>query len=205
MGITLDTLTSAFHSVQVKDAAGNTLTLDASGSVGIHDAGNSITVDAVALDIRALTNADVVTAEQGTSPWVIGDGGSSITVDAVALDIRALTNADVVTAEQGTSPWVVSGTVSTVPAGLASWKVSKTPVSNSATQLAATPLTGRVKAIIQNLGNADVYLKEANTVSVDDLMIPKGSSLEIELDASAAIYAITASGTADVRVAEFAA
>ena len=58
----------------------------------IEDNGNSITVDASALDIRALTNADVVTVE---------DGGGSITVDASALDIRALTNADVVTVEDG--------------------------------------------------------------------------------------------------------
>lgn len=205
MGITIDTIAAAFHSLQIQDASGNTLTMDASGSVGIHDAGNSITVDAVALDIRPLTNADVITAEQGTSPWVIGDGGSSITVDAVALDIRALTNADVVTAEQGTSPWVVSGTVSTLPAGLASWQVSKTSVTNAATQLAATALTGRVKVIVQNLGNQDVFLKEANTVSVNDLKLFKGSSLEIELDAAADLYAITASGTADIRVAEFAA
>jgi len=59
-------------------------------------------------DIRALTNADVVTAEQGTSPWVIGDGGGSITVDAVDLDIRDLDSAtDSVTVVQGTSPWVI--------------------------------------------------------------------------------------------------
>lgn len=75
-------------------------------------------------DIRALTNADVVTVEQGTSPWVIGDGGGSITVDAVDLDIRNLVFAtdkvDVtgsavsitgdVNVTQGTSPWVVSAT-----------------------------------------------------------------------------------------------
>lgn len=214
MAITLDTIQSDFHSILIKDGSGNTLTLDGSGSVGIHDAGNSITVDAVALDIRALTNADVVTAEQGTDPWVIGDGGNSITVDAVALDIRALTNADVVTAEQGTSPWVigdgggsitVDGTVGTIPAGLTSWKVSKTAASTTAAELAATPLTGRVKMIVQNLGAQDVFLDVTNAVSVDDLKLPKGSSLEIELDETANIFAITASGTADLRVAEFAA
>lgn len=68
--------------------------------------------------IRALTNADVVTVEQGTTPWVIGDGGGSITVDAVNLDIRDLAFAtdkvdvsgSTVSATQGTSPWVVSAT-----------------------------------------------------------------------------------------------
>jgi hypothetical protein len=205
MAITLDTIQSDFHSISIKDGSGNVLTLNASGNVGIYDAGNSITVDAVALDIRALTNADVVTAEQGTSPWVIGDGGGAITVDAVALDIRALTNADVVTAEQGTSPWVVSGSVATTPAGFATWKVSKVSATTTAAQLAATSLVGRDKIIIQNLGNQDVFLKDANTVSVNDLKLPKGSSLEIEFDAAATMWAITASGTADLRIAEFAA
>lgn len=69
-------------------------------------------------DIRALTNADIVTVEQGTSPWVIGDGGGSITVDAVDLDIRNLVFAtdkvdvsgSTVAVTQSTSPWVVSAT-----------------------------------------------------------------------------------------------
>lgn len=82
--------------------------------IAINDGGNSITVDAVDLDIRDLAFAtdkvdvtgsevsldaatlaalETVTVEQGTSPWVIGDGGGSITVDAIDLDIRDLTAA----------------------------------------------------------------------------------------------------------------
>lgn len=82
--------------------------------IAINDGGNSITVDAVDLDIRDLAFAtdkvdvtgsevsldaatlaalETITVEQGTSPWVIGDGGGSITVDAIDLDIRDLTAA----------------------------------------------------------------------------------------------------------------
>lgn len=49
--------------------------------------------DVRALDVwvrNPLTISGTVTANQGTSPWVIGDGGSSITVDASDLDIRNL-------------------------------------------------------------------------------------------------------------------
>jgi hypothetical protein len=81
----------------------------------IGDGGNSITVDAVDLDIRNLVFADdkvdvtgsevsldaatlaaleTITVEQGTSPWVIGDGGGSITVDATQLDIDDLNATD---------------------------------------------------------------------------------------------------------------
>ena len=47
----------------------HTLVFDATGKlkVEIFDGGDSLTVDATALDIRALTNADVVTAEQATA------------------------------------------------------------------------------------------------------------------------------------------
>ena len=63
--VSLDATTlAALESITVQNGAG-------AAAVNIQDGGNSITVDAVALDIRPLTNADVVTVEQGTSPWVI--------------------------------------------------------------------------------------------------------------------------------------
>lgn len=70
--------------------------------------GSSITVSATDLDIRPLTNADVVTVEQGTSPWVVSatdldirnldkatdsvsaEISNTVTVQATDLDIRAL-------------------------------------------------------------------------------------------------------------------
>lgn len=50
-------------------------------ALDVHISNTSIEVTATALDIRPLTNADVVTIE---------DGGGSITVDAVDLDMRDL-------------------------------------------------------------------------------------------------------------------
>lgn len=66
----------------LRDAAGNLITSQVSGSQQALDVG--INVAGVQIDprqIRALTNADVVTAQQGTSPWV---------VSATDLDIRNL-------------------------------------------------------------------------------------------------------------------
>ena len=92
----------------------------------IGDGGNSITVDAVDLDIRDLVFAtdkvdvsgsevsldaatlaalETITVEQGTSPWVIGDGGGSLTVDAIDLDIRDLTSAS-----DSVAAWLNDGT-----------------------------------------------------------------------------------------------
>lgn len=86
----------------LRDALGNLLTSQLNGAQQALDVG--INVAGVQIDprqIRALTNADVVTAEQGTSPWV---------VSATDLDIRDLTQADEVTVFQGTDPWIVAAT-----------------------------------------------------------------------------------------------
>lgn len=79
-----------------------TLLQDANGRLytQIHDGGNSITVDAVDLDIRNLTQAtDSVAVGDGTDTLAVNadgsinvtDNGGSLTVDAVDLDIRNLT------------------------------------------------------------------------------------------------------------------
>ncbi len=83
-------------------------------ALDVHISNTSIEVTATDLDIRPLTNADVVTIEDGggsitvdgtvaatqSGSWVIDsitndvsidDGGNSITVDAVDLDIRDIT------------------------------------------------------------------------------------------------------------------
>lgn len=258
MGITLDSLDSALHSVEIKNAAGQAILIDGSGfltskisgTVEIVDGGNSITVDgtvastqsgvwnigtvasitadvnvtATDLDIRALTNVDVVTIEDGgnsitvdgtlastqSGVWDIGtlgtitnvvhidDNAGSLTVDATALDIRPLTNADVVTVE---------GAISTTPESFDSWQVQvNAAVGSTAVELAATPLALRLNAIVENLGAQDIFIGPDNTVTTSTgLKLPKGSSLEVNFGVDANVWAITASGTSDVRVAEFAA
>ena len=62
-------------------------------SIEISDGGNSITVDASALDIRALTNADVVTIENAQLVTLAGAvSGSEMQVDIVSGTITEITN-----------------------------------------------------------------------------------------------------------------
>lgn len=80
------------------DSAGNLITSQANGSQQALDVG--INVAGVQIDprnIRALTAADIVTVDQGTSPWVV-----SGTVAATQ------SGSWTVTSNQGTSPWVTS-------------------------------------------------------------------------------------------------
>ena len=214
--ITLDSIDYSLHSIQIKDADGDALAIDASGKIGaiveqgtspwvIGDGGGSITVDGT------VSVSGDVNVTQGTSPWVIGDGGGSITVDATQLDIDDLDySTDNVAIKGSTGNQLVinaDGSINaqTYEGGYASWQVTKDTVTNSAAQLVATPLTGRLRIEIQNLGTSDIYIKQNNTAVVDGLKIPKGSSYEQALDAGSAIYAITSSGSSDVRIAEYAA
>lgn len=124
--INLDTIDSSFHSIQIKDADGDTLAIDASGKITaiVEDGGGSITVDAVNLDIRDLAFAtdkvdvtgsqvsldsttlaalESITVQNGAGAAAVNiqDGGNSITVDGTV----AISGTVAVT--QSTSPWVI--------------------------------------------------------------------------------------------------
>ena len=210
-GITLDTLNSSLHSIEIKTAAGQALAIDGSGFLTANINGN-VTVTATDLDIRDLAFAtDSVTAHQGGT-WNIGtltsitndvniaDGGNSITVDAVDLDIRDLSSAQDSVAAVQSGVW----NVNTTPGGYGSWKVTGATVTSTESELVSVPLSGRLNILIQNLGAQDVFIKEATGVATTDLKIPKGSSFEMGLDDVSNIFAITSSGSADLRIAEFA-
>lgn len=153
----------------------------------------SLTVTATALDIRALTNADVVTAEQGTDPWV---------VSATALDIRALTNADVVTAEQGTDPWVVSGSVSVAPPSTAIAAAAVAVDDSPAVALPAASLADRKILQIQNLGPDAIFIGPSGVTAGSGLKVEKGATESLEIGTQS-VYAICATGkTAALRVLE---
>ena len=211
MGITLDSLDSSLSSVEIKNAAGQALAIDASGNLSVNAAGGSFAVTATSLDIRALASGtDSVSAVQ-SGIWNIGsvgsitgavsivDGGGSLTVDAVALDTRALAFA--------TDKVDVSGSViSTAEAPYSSWQTSVLSASSTAAQIAATPLASRKRIMIQNLGSKDVFIGETNAVtSTSGFKLPKGSSYEMPMGTATNMWCLTSAGTADLRVSEFAA
>ena len=197
MSINLHTIKASLHSIAIENAGGDALLIDASGHISVNDGGNSLTIDGT---LTGITN-DVS----------IDDGGNSITVDAVDLDVRDLTHvSDSVSIGDGTDLMAVNAdgsiNVNSVAGGLDSWQRSNLTATTTAGEIAATPLANRLRMEVQNLGSQDAYLGEDNTVaSGDGLLLPKGSSAELMLGAVANIWVITASGTADIRVAEFAA
>ena len=221
MGISLDMLDSAFHSMEIKTAAGQALSIDGSGYLTVNGNG-TFTVSATDLDIRGLnaaTDGDhlYLTDSTGANAMAVDASGyltaninGSVTVTATDLDVRDLTHAsDSVKIGDGTDFLAVNAdgslNVSSTPGGFGSWKVSVESVGTTESELVSTPLSGRASILIQNLSSNDIFIKEATGVAVTDLEIPKGSSFEAALDASANIFAIAASGTNSIKVVEYAA
>jgi hypothetical protein len=72
------------------------------------------------------------------------------------------------------------------------------------TQLLAAPLSERKKLLIQNLSNKPIYIIESGQTAADGIRIAASGNWEIEAGPGIDLYAITESGTADVRLFELA-
>jgi hypothetical protein len=186
MSLTLFDIQSSAHSIEIKNAAGQALAIDASGyltanvngSVTVVDGGGSLTVDGTVAATQSGT-WDIGTVGTITNAVTIVDGGGSITVD---------------------------GSVETTQGGFSDWKVSAQAIASATeSEIAATPLTGRVSILIQNLSSSNIYVKNSTGVSTSNgMLIPKNGVYEADLDDNANIFAIAHSGASnDIRVVEY--
>lgn len=180
-------LTHVSDSVKVGDGT-DFLAIAADGSIAVTDNGGSLTVD-------------------GTV--AVSSVGGTVTVTATDLDVLVSHAESSIKVGDGTDFLAVNAdgsiNVQSAPAGLDSWQTSVLSASSTAGEIAATPLANRLRMVIQNLGSQSVFLGEDNTVTTSSgIKLPAGSSMEMNYGASANIWAITASGTADLRIAEYA-
>lgn len=227
--LTLDTIQSALHSIEVKNAAGNALDIDASGYITVKQGTSPWTVDGTvelgATTLAALENITAtisgdVNVTQGTSPWVVGGtvelGATtlaaleSITVVATQLDIDDLDyTSDNVAIKGATGNQLVVNADGSLNAqvfegGFSNWQVTAASVTTTESSISA--LSNRLKVEIQNLGSHDIWIRESTGVSSSNgFKIPKGSSFEQTLDAGASVYMIASAGSSDVRIAQYAA
>lgn len=183
--------TNSIGTVVVSDGT-DTIAIAADGSIAVTDNGGSLTID----------NADLSTIAGAVS-------GSEMQVDVVAsLPVGSnIIGKTYIT--DGTDDLAINSDgsikVQAAPAGFDTWQTSTLTASNVASEIAATPLANRLRMEIQNLGSQNVYLGEDNTVTTSSgIKLPKGSSFEIMLGDGANVWAITSSGTSDLRIAEYA-
>lgn len=198
-------LDAAQDNVAISDGT-DTLEINADGSI-------NATVNATDLDIRDLSFAtDSVDVS-----------GSNVNVSATDLDIRDLTFAtDSVDVSNSTNVGVTAtdldirdlsfATDSVDVSGsevkddaFGSFQNSAQTITNTASQIAATPLTDRRNITIQNLGNRPIFLGNSNAVTDSTgIRIPRGASVELKAKDTATLWALTPNGTADVRILESA-
>lgn len=147
-------------------------------------------------------------------PFDAADDGSGTT--------RKFPRMKLVVGGEGTATPVVPGQAtksSSLPFTLASDQESLTrcngsiavaaiSVGTTATKLgtgaSGAPLANRKRIRVQNLGSVVVYLGPSGVTSSSGLRLAAGGNDEIELGPGVDLYGRTASGTADVRVMEFA-
>lgn len=170
-------------------------------ALDVHISNTSILVTASDLDIRNLTNVDVVTAEQGTSPWV---------VSATNLDIRDLTHvSDSIKIGDGTDLLAVNtdGSINTKPAGASTAAYAAVSITTTATDIVGTDLANRIQILVQNNSTSkDVFVGSNASVTVaNGIKLSPGASIVLDAGAGINLHGITASGTADVRYLELAA
>lgn len=155
------------------------------------------------VDVQVTSGAD----KEEDSAHVSGDTGSYIlSVRQDVLSSSTSANGDYQSFKTNAlgAMWVQVS--ETAPASYNAWLATATSVADTAAVILASDLTNRRKIIVQNLSNKTIYLGEANTLTLGSgIRLSANASIEIELKAGVAIYAIANSaGGADIRIAQFA-
>lgn len=181
MSITLDEL--IFDPANPDDGANVGATLRGADGTVIGNVADALKVTG---DFN-ITNAEVE---------ISNDVGNPIPVSATDLDIRDLDFAQDSVDVSGSE--VKEDAYST-------FQNSQQTVSSTAVQLAATALTDRRNITIQNLGTRPIFIGSSNAVTNGDgVRLARGASMEVKAKDTAQLWAITQSGSADVRILESA-
>ena len=215
----------------LNDGAGNAIS-STGGALHISDAGGSLTVDAVDLDIRDLTQTDEITAYQG-GVWNIGtltsitndvniaDGGNSITVDSVGLDIRDLTAASdsvqswmhdgagtaltstLVGADQALDVNIVQAVDPTTANTAIATAATTLAVADTAQNVLASPLANRKFLYIKNMDNKPIYIGASGVTSANGFPLSPSAIAELRLGSAVDIEFVGSAGaTPDIRTME---
>jgi hypothetical protein len=215
-------LTHVSDSIKVGDGT-DFLEINADGSLNITDNGGSLTVDAIDLDIRDLSaTQDNVAISDGTDTMAVNaDGSINSVVTATDLDIRDLAHTqDSIQLGDGSvlNTFTTTGPKNAVDVHIAGSDINidtdddlaDTAIENTAytattTQadvLAGSQLAARKHMFVQNLGSQDVFVGKSGVTTANGLKLFKNNTMIARIGPAVPLHALTASGTADVRVME---
>jgi len=193
-------------------------------SINIADGGGSITVDgsvtvsATDLDIRDLTHvSDSVSVGDGTDLLAVNaDGSINVVIAGGVADDAADSGNPIKVGSRAYDGALAAISASNDRADLLSdmyrrvWvnncanvasSYAAASVTDTASELAATPLSGRTRILIQNLGSLPIYVgNDASVTTSNGIRIGRESMLELPYGEDLNVYAITSTGTQDVRI-----
>ncbi len=217
--------------VDIRDLAFATDKVDASGSVVALDAGTlaaleNITVSATDLDIRDLAFAtdkvdvggSVVALDAGTLAAlenITVIAGGNVADDAVdsgnpiKVGSRAVSGALTAVSTTGDRADLISDLyrrvwVNNTPNIAGSNAAVSVDTTAGGVALFASPLAGRRKVEIQNLGSKAIFVGLGTVTAANGVRVAAGGTMTQELGPDIALKAIADSGTQDVRVLQLA-
>lgn len=145
--------------VTINNAAG-------AGAVNIQDGGNSITVDAVQLDIDDLNATDDAVAS-----WLFDGTGTAITSTGSAIDVN-----------------IASGSVTVSDAALANTAVANAAetldVASTAQNIVVSPLASRKYVYIYNNDNRTMFIGASGVTEANGFPMSPGSFMELRAGAA---------------------
>ena len=180
-------------------------------NIAIAQGGNTMVVNADG-SINVNADIDVVNGAEKAEDAAHASGDVGQFVLAVRQDVLApstSTDGDYaafkVNAQGALYVEVVNQTTSAIPA-FSSLLVSQNNIGITAELVVPSDLTNRKRILVQNVSsNRTVYLGHDNTVSTTTgIRLSAGGSIEIDLGAGVALYAISNTASADLRIAELA-
>jgi hypothetical protein len=210
----------------LNDGTGNAIG-STGGALHISDAGGSITVDAVDLDIRDLTAAsDSIAISDGTDTLAVNaDGSINSVVTATDLDIRDLTAASdsvqawahdgagtaltstLVGADQALDVNVVNDVnindAALANAGIANAANTLTTAS-TAQDAVASPLADRKYLFIYNNDNRTMFVGGTGVTEANGFPVSPGSYLELRAGASIDLEFVSPKSSHAIRTLELA-
>ena len=171
----------------LSDGSGNAIG-STGGALHISDAGGSITVDAIDLDIR-----DLDAASDSVQAWAHDGAGTAITSTLVGAD-------------QGLDVNIINDlTVSDAALANTSIANASTTLSSADTaqDVVASPLADRKYLYIRNMDNKQIYIGASGVSAANGFPISPGSVAELRIGAAVDIEFVGASGkTPEIRTME---
>jgi len=163
--------------VTINNAAG-------ASAVNIQDGGNSITVDAVQLDIDNLNATD-----DAVQAWMFDGVGNAIGSTAGAIDVN-----------------IASGTLSTSDAALANTAIAAAAnplsVALTAEDVVVSPLANRKYLFIYNNGNRQIHIGQSGVSAATGFPVSPGSVIELRAGAAVDIEWVGVNTAQEIRTLE---